>query len=397
MSKKNLLIILIAISALPQLCEQIYATTLANLAKNFSVLEGEAGWTVSSFLIGFALGMFFWGNQADGLGRRPSVLIGMSMYLLGSIFCLFSTSLAQLLISRFIQGFGGSTSSIIVQTMARDSFQSHERGKAFSLVSFCHSSLPAIGPPVAGYFCEWIGWPFVFLIALVLGGPIIGISYRYLPETLNSASKTPQSVIDSWVSFFKNKKCFFISLIIGVSNGLLYSYYAKCSFYFTQFLNLAPHQFGYFGFLTAGGSMLGAAISHLLNKRKVNQSFIILIGCSLMFFGAALLTLSRFVDGSSILFFGSFSLILSMMGFNMAIPNCLSLALEDFRDLLGRIGAVLGFFYYSVIAVITFFISFIQQKSGIELPLILISLSSLNLVFYYFGFKSQDAKVSLSE
>lgn len=397
MSKRTLLIILIAISALPQLCEQIYATTLANLAKDFSVLEEEAGWTISSFLIGFSLGMFFWGNQADTLGRRPSVLIGMSMYLLGSVFCLFSTSLAQLLVSRFIQGFGGSTSSIIVQTIARDSFQNHERGKAFSLVSFCHSSLPAIGPPLAGYFCEWFGWPFVFLIALILGGPIIGISYKYLPETLNSTSKTPQSLTGLWISFFKNKKCFFISLIIGVSNGLLYSYYAKCSFYFTQFLNLVPHQFGYFGFLTAGGSMVGAATSHLLNKRKMNQSSIILIGCSLMFSGAALLMLSRFIDSSLILFFSSFSLILSMMGFNMTVPNCLSLALEDFRDLLGKIGAILGFFYYIIIAIITFFISFVQQKSGLELPFILISLSSLNLVLYYFGFKSQDVKASLSE
>ncbi len=393
-SKKQLLLILIAISALPQLCEQAYAIVLPDIAEKFAILEGRSGLTITVFLFGFALGMFFWGNRADTLGRRPSVLFGMSIYLFGSLLCLLSSTFNQFLISRFIQAFGGSTSSIIVQTIARDSFQNHERGKAFSLVIFTHALFPALAFPIAGYFCERFGWPFVFIEILILGIPILAIAYMKLPETLNIEEKILTKSSNPWLSFFLNKKTFCLAAIVGVSNGVLYSYYSKSSFYFSKFLNLHPSQYGYFGLLVALGSMSGAASSFILNRRKIKQSFIIFIGCGLILIGSIFFALSKFMKNDFYFLFISFGLVLIMLGFNMTIPNCLSLALEDFTHSLGKIGALLGLFYYSLIGLITFVSSYIDQKNGLEFPLLLISLASLNLLFCCFAFASRSAKSS---
>jgi cell division protein FtsW (lipid II flippase) len=96
------------------------------------LIQPDLGTTLVYVAITF--GMLFWGILSDYTGRKSSVMVGVLIFLVGCIGCYFSHSITELMISRFIQAFGGSVGSILAQVICRDSFSGLSLGKMFSLI-----------------------------------------------------------------------------------------------------------------------------------------------------------------------------------------------------------------------------------------------------------------------
>ncbi|HEJ6974353.1 TPA: MFS transporter, partial [Serratia marcescens] len=123
----------------PQLLETLYSPALTAIRSDFGVSAAQAGQTLSIYFFAFALGVAFWGAFCDRFGRRPAMLAGLALYLVGAGLALLSGSFTLLLAARALIAFGAAVGSIVTQTMLRDVYQGPALGRMFALVGIALS------------------------------------------------------------------------------------------------------------------------------------------------------------------------------------------------------------------------------------------------------------------
>ncbi|MBL3285326.1 MFS transporter N-terminal domain protein [Rickettsiales endosymbiont of Paramecium tredecaurelia] len=138
--------LIVLIASLPQLSETVYTPSLPDIARHLNASEAMVEYTLTIYLFGFALGTLFWGRVSDRLGRKPCIIAGLLLFIIGCTGCYFSNSITSLMISRLIQAFGGSIGSVLGQAVCRDAFHGAALGRVYSLMGSTLALFPALGP-----------------------------------------------------------------------------------------------------------------------------------------------------------------------------------------------------------------------------------------------------------
>jgi Bcr/CflA subfamily drug resistance transporter len=358
----------------PQFSETVYAPALPNIAHILQTSNHLVQWTLSLYFIGFALGVFFWGRYSDHKGRRFSMLIGLGIYIIGSLLCLGAQSITWLLLSRLVQGFGASCGSVLIQTIARETLPDHRRHQFFSSAGFVIAFSIALGPFVGGYLTQWLGWRSNFTLLFVIGCLMLLMTYRHLPETLKTTSTQRIKIYDVFIQLIKDKRVIGCTWIIAAVNGILFSYYAESPFIFIRILHLSASQYGTLGAVIALAALFGSVASkRLIKSCSVNS--LLTLGCSIMVASSVLLMMTVF-SGSITphhKLLSTVLIMLPMMGlifgsFGFLIPLTLSTALQKYQNVLGTAGALFGLSYYLIISFLTWIMGFIHNGTVIRMP-----------------------------
>ena len=382
--------LLIGLVGFPQISETIYSPALPNIAYDLNTSNHLVQWTLSVYFIGFALGVFCWGRLSDHTGRRRAMVVGLLVYIVGSFSCLLSGSITWLLISRILQGFGASSGSVLVQTIAREAFDDKERHQFFSLTGFVIAFSIALGPLIGGYINEWFGWRANFTFLILMGLALLVISFACLPETLHKqVSYEKPKTLKVLRLLIKDKQVWGSMLLVGIINGLLFSYFAESPFVFIKIVGLTPGEYGWLGLFIATAALLGALTSRKLGH-YLQQDTMIKIGCYVMLVSSAFLFIFAYSDFIKHQHFTTSILVvmLPMMGiifgsFGFVIPATLSSALVKYKNVLGTAGALFGFSYYIINAMITWIMGLIHNGTAKPMPLYFLILCLLVLGVFY--------------
>ncbi|MFC3907835.1 multidrug effflux MFS transporter [Legionella dresdenensis] len=383
--------IIVLIVALPQLSETIYTPALPALAQGLHIDEQLAQCTLTTYLIGFAFGVLLWGRLSDRIGRKPGLLCGLSVYMVASIACYFSTSIEMLLAMRFLQAFGASVGSVLGQAIARDAIKPEDRGRAFSIVSIAMAFAPAIGPVIGGIITQYTEWTSVFLVLCVLAGLIFIQIQLFLPETNLQRGVAPANGSLFWsclTQMIRDPRLLGFGVMVGGVNGILFGYFAESPFFFIESLGLSNTTFGMLAFGICFPLALGGAISKKLHARGYSADNIICYGISAIILGALLfygLTTTSVINASMPLVSITISLaciFIIMSGITMIIPNCLSQALQDYGSYAGTAASIFGFYYYLLISLFTGVMALIHDGSLKALPLFILVISGIMMSVY---------------
>jgi len=138
-------------------------------------------WAFTSYLLTATVSGPIYGKLSDIFGRRPLFVIGVGIFLTGSLLCGLSQEMWQFLLFRGVQGLGAGALFPIALAIIGDIFAPSERGKyqGFFGAVFGISSL--IGPAIGGLITDTIGWHWVFFVNLPLGAVVLFIIWRTLP------------------------------------------------------------------------------------------------------------------------------------------------------------------------------------------------------------------------
>jgi len=373
---------MIVLVAFPQISETIYTPSLPDLSDALNASNSAVQLTLSIYFIGFAIGVFCWGWFSDFIGRRPAMLGGLIFYSIGSFMCFYAETITFLLISRFIQAFGAATGSIITQTILRESVSGSKRHAMFAQISAVIAFTPAVGPLIGGWVDQAFGFRAVFFVLVAMSILLFIYAYFRLPETTDKSMRKRMAIFPVVKRIISSPRVLVFGLLIGGINGVLFSYYAEAPFIFIDHFNLSPGLYGFLGIIVALASIIGAMISkRLINNYQPEK--VIHLGCFVMTVGALLLLIISSLPFPNIVLLTGIlvTIFITLLGSGIALPNCLSLALVNFQDVIGTAGAIFSLGYYLLVSLITSGMSFLHNGSLMIMPLYFFILSMILLLF----------------
>lgn len=362
------------IAGLPQLSETVYTPSLPEIAKALMASESMVEYTLTIYLFGFAFGALFWGKISDKYGRKPCVLLGIIVFMLGCVGCYCSTTINMLMISRLIQAFGGSVGSVMAQSITRDSFHGPSLGKAYAAVGSALAIFPAIGPVIGGLIAEHFGWQNIFLFLLLCAFLLSLLVFLTLEETHHVTNRQSVSILDVSLRLVRDRKVLAFCMIVGGINGIGFSYFAEASFVLIEMLGLSPAQYGSSFILLAAAGMCGGILSKYLHNYYTSReimSYGVFITIGAVSFGGIIAIINYIYHFSSDFMVAVIIItqMLEMFGGGMITTNALALALVDYKWCVGTASSLFGFAYYCITALVTLVMGMLHNGTLLPMPL----------------------------
>ncbi|MDW5313908.1 multidrug effflux MFS transporter [Rhizobium sp. PL01] len=146
---------------------------------------------ISLFIFGMAFGELLLGPLSDAMGRKKALVLGLGVYMAGTITAMLAGSLEMVILGRFLQGLGVSGPKIATRAMIRDQFEGEAMARVMSLMFTLFILVPMLAPALAQGLISFAGWRSVFGVYLVMAVLLgLWLAMRQ-PETLPAEKRIP--------------------------------------------------------------------------------------------------------------------------------------------------------------------------------------------------------------
>lgn len=226
------ILVLAAVSGLAPLSLNIVVPSIPGLVAAFNSDYATAQLVVTTFIIAMALGQLLIGTLSDALGRRPVLLTGIGVYIVGSVLCALAPTIEFLIASRVIEAFGGVAGVVLARAIIRDVYSRDQSASALGYVTMVMVVAPMLAPAVGGVLEDQVGWQAAFWLMAVIGVALFVLAYLCLNETNLSERRRPR--FDALVGSFV--------ILLGLRAFVAYTFtMAFASATFFTFLGAAPY------------------------------------------------------------------------------------------------------------------------------------------------------------
>lgn len=341
------LIILISIlSSVAPMGVDTYLPSIPEIAKYFDVNIHKVELSLSIFLIGFAIGQIFGGPISDRYGRRFGSIVGLLGYALFSFLIIFSSSIYELWIYRFLEAFFGGITVVNATAAVRDRFSGQEAAKVFSLIGMVRSLAPLLAPVFGAAIIHFFPWEGIFVFLTIYALIVAFFIYKDLPE---SFTYTKQNIIESYKLVLTHKKAMKAMLVLAISFGAFFIIIAKTSYIYIEYFGIKTDYFPIF--FGINFIILIAMIKVNVNLLKTYEAKNIAKYATLIQFCVGIIFLLIHKDMNLILTVIIIASYMSMMAF--IFGNCMSLAIEHFSKNAGVASGVIGVLQFGLGALIS--------------------------------------------
>lgn len=380
-----LVFVVLMLMILMQMTTDQYIPSLPAITKIFNTNEASIQLTLSLFMLGLSISHVFYGPLSDKVGRKPPLMFGVGLSILGSLCCFLAPSVLVLIIGRFIQGFGIGCCGSVGRSLVRDLFTDRVLSKIGSYVGIVSVFIMVASPVLGGYIQEHFGWRVNFLFLFVFGLIIWLFALCTLPETnkkLNPEATKFKVMRDNYFTLLRSKVFLGYALCACFACAGLLAYLAIAPFLFQDVLGLSPVQFGQLTIFIAGA----ICISGIINSQMVMSkgvSYMVFIGIIFMIIGGLAMLALALLGMKNVL---SIMIPVSLfsIGVGFTFINAFAGAFHPFPHMAGTVGALYACMQDLSAALSTGIVAFGQWYGQYSLAVIFLILGVSSLVSWYY-------------
>jgi len=145
----------------------ILATAVPSVVKDLGEFD-QFPWLFSVYLLAQAVSVPIYSKLADTIGRKPVILFGIGLFLIGSVFAGFAWNMTSLIVFRVIQGLGAGAAAPMSMTIVGDIYTVEERALVQGYIASVWAVSSVVGPALGGVFSQFASWRWIFIVNIPL-------------------------------------------------------------------------------------------------------------------------------------------------------------------------------------------------------------------------------------
>lgn len=268
---------LASISLIGPLAVHLFMPVIPAVKAALGLSEALAQLTFSIALFSMAFATLVYGSLSDRYGRRPVLLSGLCLFLVGSAISAVADSIGVLVVGRLVQAVGAGCGITLVRAIAQDVYGSARLVKAIAYLTMAYTIGPMIAPMVGGVLIDALGWRSVFGFALGAGGLIALGAYLAVFESRppSSATRSGGNVLANYWTLLRHPRFTAFVLQSGFCTGAFLVAATAASGLMKELLHRPSAEFGLYFLLFPFGFLSGNFITSRIGNRVANETMVL--------------------------------------------------------------------------------------------------------------------------
>ncbi|GAA1407685.1 multidrug effflux MFS transporter [Catellatospora coxensis] len=377
--RRTLILVLGSMSAFGALSFDMYLPAFPTIAADLRVSPAAVQLTLTVALIGIALGQFVMGPLSDRWGRRRPITVGTVLFSVSSLLITVAPNIEVMTGLRLVQGFAGGIGIAISRAVVRDLYSGAEASRFFSRLTLVFGVAPVVAPTVGAAVLEFTSWRGVFALLALYGLVMVGVGWRFLPETLPAERRRTGGLAEVGRAFqvlAADRRFWGYTAAQGLTFAGMFAYLSSGSFVLQEVYGVSAQAYG----LIFGLNALGLVAVGQLNARLVGRRtprtllFAALAGALaagiLMIGGAGLHSLTIVVA----------MLFVYIASLGMVAPNSTALALDGHAQMAGTAAALMGAVQSVIGAIAGPIVAALGASSGMPMAAAMFGFAALSVL-----------------
>ncbi|MCU6328974.1 Bcr/CflA family multidrug efflux MFS transporter [Enterobacter quasiroggenkampii] len=390
-SSFKIVFILGLLAMLMPLSIDMYLPALPVISAQFGVPAGSAQMTLSTYILGFALGQLFYGPMADSLGRKPVILGGTLVFAAAAVACALAQTIDHLIIMRFFHGLAAAAASVVINALMRDIYPKEEFSRMMSFVMLVTTIAPLVAPMAGGAVLVWFSWHVIFWILALAALLASAMIFFFIDETLPFERRQKfhiRTTIGNFASLFRHKRVLSYMLASGFSFAGMFSFLSAGPFVYIELNHVSPQHFGYYFAL----NIVFLFIMTIINSRfvrRVGALNMFRAGLWIQFVMAIWLVVSAFLG------VGFWTLVVGVAAFvgcvSMVSSNAMAVILDEFPHMAGTASSLAGTFRFGIGAIVGALLSMATFTTAWPMLWAMAFCATSSILFYLYASRPRKA------
>jgi DHA1 family bicyclomycin/chloramphenicol resistance-like MFS transporter len=384
-SSLRIVFILGLLAMLMPLSIDMYLPALPVIAQQFGVPAGSAQMTLSTYILGFALGQLLYGPMADSLGRKPVILGGTLIFAVAAGACALAQSIDQLITLRFFHGLAAAAASVVINALMRDIYPKEEFSRMMSFVMLVTTVAPLLAPMIGGAVLVWLSWHAIFWILAIAALLASLMIFFFISETLPVERRQPfriRTTLGNFATLFRHKRVLSYMLASGFSFAGMFSFLSAGPFVYIELNHVLPQNFGYYFALN---------IVFLFMMTIINGRFVRRVGALRMFRAGLWIqfVMALWMVVSAAFDVGFWALVVGVAAFvgcvSLVASNAMAVILDEFPHMAGTASSLAGTFRFGIGAIVGALLSLATFNSAWPMIWSIAFCATSSILFYLYA------------
>lgn len=357
-SSISIVFILGLLAMLMPLSIDMYLPALPVISAQFGVPAGSAQMTLSTYILGFAVGQLLYGPMADSIGRKPVILGGTLVFAGAAVACALAQTIDHLIIMRFFHGLAAAAASVVINALMRDIYPKEEFSRMMSFVMLVTTIAPLLASAMIFFFIE---------------------------ETLPVERRQKfhiRTTIGNFASLFRHKRVLSYMLASGFSFAGMFSFLSAGPFVYIEINHVSPQHFGYYFAL----NIVFLFVMTIINSRFVRRAGALNMfraGLWIQFVMAIWMMLTAFFG------VGFWALVVGVAAFvgcvSMVSSNAMAVILDEFPHMAGTASSLAGTFRFGIGAIVGALLSMATFNTAWPMIWSIAFCATCSILFYLYA------------